>query len=225
MALNVITGKNGDIYRIVGASTPITAEACSAVTALPGDDTVYPANQIFKITARAHKLLDPRVPIVVKDGATVKKATDYFVRYGSGYIQFYTPLGGTPAITVDGAYISTASGTDIQHIPNAKNWQLNLTADQADASAYGVRIKRKLRGLLDGTWQFDKYADGPTLLNQMQAGSYFFFAFYEDITVPRLWVFPGDFTSQPITNPIDAAAMGTVNGTMLEAPEYLNEAL
>ena len=225
--LQPITGTDGYIALLNGASTTMTGEACSAVTQYPGGSITYPANQIFKITARAHKILDPRVSVVVYNSGVSQPTTNYKIFYGSGHIYFYTPLTGTPVVTIDGAYISTALATDVVGMLHVNNWQLNMTGNQIQGDEYGKIIMPEYRGKLSGTWQFDRFSSNTAidLFNMMLTQSYFIFALYESLSANRLWIVYGDLTSAPFQAPGNGMIGGTVNGVMRETPSYLNESL
>jgi hypothetical protein len=56
-----ITGVDGYIALLNGTSTVSLAEACSQITQFPGGSITYPAKQIYQVTARSHKIMDPLV--------------------------------------------------------------------------------------------------------------------------------------------------------------------
>jgi hypothetical protein len=222
-----ITGVDGYIALLNGTSTVALAEACSQITSMPGGSIIYPAKQIFQITARSHKVLDPLVTPVVYVGGVSQSPTTYKIFFGAGIVFFYTPLSGTPVITMDIAYIPTATATDVVGMLHVNNWQLTLTGNQIQGDEYGKLIMPEYRGKLAGTWQFDRFSSSTAidLFNLMLTQSYFRFALYESISANRLWIVYGDLTSAPVSAPGNGMVGGTVNGVLRETPSYLNEAL
>jgi hypothetical protein len=225
--LQPITGVDGYIALINGASTTTLAQPCSQILGMPGGSIIYPAMQIYQVTARTHKVLDPRVtPVVYNNGASLSP-TQYKLFYGAGIIFFYTPLTGTPVITIDAAWLSTASATDVVGLLHVNNWQLTMTGNQIQGDEYGKIIMPEYRGKLAGTWQFERYSSstGIDLFNMMLTQSYFIFALYESLSANRYWVLYGDLTSNPISAPGNGMVSGVVNGVMRETPTFVNEAL
>lgn len=225
--LQPITGVDGYIALLNGVSTVALAEACSQILSFPGGADIFPVKQIYQITARSHKIIDPRVNPVVYVGGVSQPATNYVLFPGSGVIYFRVPLTGTPVVTADIAYIPTASATDVIGVQHVNNWQLTLTGNQIQGDEYGKIIMPEYRGKLSGTWQFDRMASstGIDLFNRMLFQSYFIFALYESLAANRMWIVYGDLTSAPVSAPGNGMVAGTINGVLRETPSFLNEAL
>jgi hypothetical protein len=226
--LQPITGVDGYIALLQGTSTVALGEACSNITAMPGGSIVYPAKQIYQVTARAHKVLDPRVtPVVYVNGVSISP-TQYKIFFGAGIIYFYLPrTETTPVVTIDMAYIPTASATDVVGMLHVNNWQLNLTGNQIQGDEYGKVITPEYRGKLGGTGQFERYSSNTAidLFNLMLVQSYFIFALYESLSANRLWLCYGDMTSAPMQAPGNGMVGGTVNFVLRETPTFLVEPL
>jgi hypothetical protein len=211
-----------------GATTLMTAEPCAAITNLSGSPTTYPANQCFRVTARAHSVLDPRSPTIVKNSAVAAKATDYFLNWGTGEIIFFTPLTGTPTITLDGGWISTATGSDVQLLSHVNNWQEGTTAAQIPADEYGKRIVPSFAGKVSGTFQFDYYSssDMVDLRNALRLrANYFCFALFEDLVSNRMRIIYCNLGGFPTTAPGAGMVGGTLTGGLFEDVTFRNEAL
>jgi hypothetical protein len=226
--LTVTTGVGGGIGWIRGATTLATAEPCSAITVLSGSPTTYPANQCFRVTARAHSLLDPRSPTIVKNATVAAKTTDYFINWGTGEIVFYTPLTGTPTITIDCGWISTATGSDLRLLSHVNNWQEGTTAAQIPADEYGTRIVPSFAGKVSGTFQFDYYSSSDIVdLGHAQRlnGNYFVFALYEDVVTNRMRIIYANLGGFPITAPGAGMIGGTLTGGLMADVTFRNEVL
>jgi hypothetical protein len=219
-----LSGKNGFINRVVGASTPITAEACGDTTQLPGGRYVYPAKQVYQITAAAHQLLDPNVAVVVKNSTVVVKTTDYKLVPLIGAVVFYAPLGGTPSITIDGSYIAAATGSDVIPVDNVNNWELGLTANEIPMPKYGIDMIPQEPGQFAGTFAFDNYdsSDRIDLFTEMLLQKPQIFELYVDVASKRRWRIYGRMGGMPITAPSAGPAMGRITGGMLVMPGYTN---
>jgi hypothetical protein len=223
-----ITGADGYVAMINSTSVPVTAETLSNITTMPGGNLVYPAKQIYQVTARAHKVMDPRATPVVYVGGVSQSPTLYRIFWGAGIIFFFAPRAeATPAVTMDYSYMPTASATDVVGVLHVNNWQLNMSANQIEGDEYGTIIAPSYRGKLGGTWQFDALGASSKidLFNLMLTQSFFTFALYETISGNRLWVVYGDLTSNPINAPSQGMVAGTINGGMRYTPTFLNEAL
>jgi hypothetical protein len=225
--LQPLTGTDGYIAWLNGTSTALLAEACSQITSMPGGALVYPAKQIYQVTARTHKVMDPRVTPVVYVGGVSQPATNYILFYGAGIIFFRTALTGTPVVTMDYSYLPTATATDVVGVQHVNNWQLTMTGNQIQGDEYGLPIVPEYRGKLSGTWQFDRFSSSTSidLFNTMLSQTFFTFALYESLSANRLWVVYGDLTSAPVSAPGNGMVGGTVNGVMRQTPTFLNEAL
>jgi hypothetical protein len=210
-----------------GASTALLAEAMSQITSMPGGSLVYPAKQVYQVTARTHKVMDPRVTPVVYVGGVSQPTTSYIIFWGSGIVYFRAALTGTPVVTMDFSYISTATATDVVGLQHVNNWQLTMTGNQIQGDEYGTLIMPEYRGKLAGTWQFDRFSSSTSidLFNTMLTQSYFIFALYESLSATRLWIVYGDLTSAPMSAPGNGMVGGVVNGVMRQTPSYLNESL
>lgn len=226
--LTPTTGLGGGIAWLKGTSTAMTAEPCATVTTLSGSPTTYPTKQIYTVTARAKSVLDPRVPLVVKDGGTAKKETDYYINLGTGEIVFYTPLSGTPAITLDGSYIPTATGTDVHLLTHVNNWQEGTTGTQIPADEYGKKIVPTFAGKTSGTFQFEYYSssDSVDLFNAIKMKlNYFIFALYEDIVSNRMRIIYCNLSGTPTTAPSAGMVGGQITGGLFEDVTFRSEAL
>lgn len=227
--LQPLTGKDGYIVLLNGTSTPAAAEACSDIgaTGLPGGTMVYPAKQVYSVTLRTKKVIDARLPVVVKNSTVPLPKTQYKILYGSGVVLFRQPLTGTPAITVDMSYIPTVTATDVVAIEHVRDWVINLTAPQVPGDEYGPDIVPEYRGKFSGTWQFERLASssGLDLFYLMLLQSYFIFALYEELQSNRMWVIYGDLSASPQNAPTGAVAGGTVTGVLKQLPSFLVEPL
>jgi hypothetical protein len=222
------TGVGGGIAWLRGATTLAPAEPCSAITTLSGSPTTYPANQCFRITARAHSVLDPRSPTIVKNATVAAKQTDYYINWGTGEIVFYTPLTGTPTITIDCGWISTASGTDVPLLSHVNNWQAGSTAAQIPADEYGKRIVPSFAGKVSGTFQFDYYSSSDIvdlMSAQRMRANYFVFALFEDLVSNRMRIVYANVGGFPVTAPGAGMVGGTCTGGLFEDPTFRAEAL
>lgn len=97
----------GSVVKMQGASNVITGEATSY---LSGSGST----KVYQITTAAHRVLNPGVAVVVKDGVSTVASTDYTIDYLFGKIRF-TAHAVVGAITLDGAWltmweITTAAG-------------------------------------------------------------------------------------------------------------------
>jgi hypothetical protein len=223
------TGLGGGIAWLKGTSTPLTtSEPCDVQTTLSGSPTTYPALQIYRVTARAHSVLDPRVPLVVKNSAAVVKSTDYYINFGTGEIVFYTPLTGTPAITLDGNYIPTTSGTDVHVLQHVNNWKEGTTAAQIPADEYGKRIIPTFAGKLSGTFSFDYYSSSDTadLMTAIRLRTnYFVLALFEDLVSNRMRIIYCNLGGTPIDAPSAGMVGGNISGGLFEDVTLRVEAL
>lgn len=230
--LTVVTGVGGGIGWIRGATTLSPGEACSAITTLSGSPTTYLANQCFRVTARAHSLLDPRSPTVVYNGtpgpSTVVKSTDYFINWGTGEIVFYKPITPAPTIAIDCGWISTATGADLRLLSHVNNWQEGTTAAQIPADEYGTRIVPSFAGKVSGTFQFDYYSSSDIVdlgTAQRLNGNYFVFALFEDVVTNRMRIIYCNLGGFPITAPGAGMVGGTLTGGLQSDVTFRNEAL
>ena len=226
--LPVTTGVGGGIAWLKGATTLATAEPCEEITTLSGSATTYPAHQCFRITARAHSVLDPRSPTIVKNATLPAKGTDYYINWGTGEIVFYVPLTGTPTITLDCGWIATSTGTDVRLLSHVNNWQNGSTAAQIPADEYGTRIVPSFAGKVSGTFQFDYYSssDIVDLRTAMRTrANYFVFALYEDVVSNRMQIVYANLGGFPTTAPGAGMVGGTCTGGLFQDITFRNEAL
>ncbi len=223
-----ITGTDGYIALLNGNSTVALGEACSQLTQFPGGSLTYPVKQIYQVTARARKIMDPLVTPIVYVGGVSQPVTSYVIFYGAGLIFFRVPLTATtPVVTMDFAYVPTATATDVIGMLHVNNWNLALTGNQIEGDEYGTLIAPSYRGKLSGTWSFDRMAGstGIDLFNLMLTQSFFRFALYESLAANRLWIVYGDLTSAPVAAPGNGMVSGTINGSLRYTPTFLNEVL
>jgi hypothetical protein len=226
--LQAISGVNGYIAMLNGTSTPITGDAFTAITKMPGGGASYPPNQLWAVSDRTHKIVDPATPpVVYNPAATVVPATQYRFLYGGGYILFYTPLTGTPVVTADLSYITTSGPTDVMGLLHVSNWQLNLTANPIAGDEYGTLIVPQYPGKMNGTWQFERYSSqsGVDLYTMMMLKTRFAFALYESLLENRMWIINGGISAQPMQAPTNAMVGGTVTGTLTALPSMIVESL
>ena len=228
-SLPVTTGVGGGIAWLKGATTLVAAAPCEAITTLSGSPTPYPANQCFRITARAHSVLDPRSPTIVNLAVgTPAKATDYYINWGTGEIVFYVPLTGSPTITMDCGWIATTLGSDVRLLNHVNNWQEGSTAAQIPADEYGTRIVPSFAGKVSGTFQFDYYSSSDIvdlMTAQRLRTNYFVFALYEDVVSNRMRIVYANVGGFPVTAPGAGMVGGTCTGGLFQDPTFRAEAL
>jgi hypothetical protein len=225
--LTPITGTDGLLVLLNGTPTPVSAAPTTNILAVPGGTLPYPALQLYQIATRTHKVWDPRVTPVVYNSATPLPSTQYFIDWGNGLIVFYTPLTGTPTITVDATYIPTATTTDVVPLPHTSNLNMTMTGNNIPLDEYGTLIIPEARGKMQGTFQFDCWASSTSvdLLTLMKLRNYFIFAAYESVQNNRLSILYSDLTGIPKNIPVNGGVGGTITATLKQLPSFLNEAL
>lgn len=222
-----ITPVSGGTGGTATAVWTTATEPTTMLTQLPGGTIVYPNNQIFQVSGRTRKILDPQVPLLVYVNGVLAKTTDYKVLWGSGTILFLLPVLGTPTVTLAGNYLPTVTGTDVVGVAHVSDWSMTMAAAQIPGDEYGTDIIPNYRGKFSGTWQFNRLSSssGLDLYYQMLTKSYFAFALYESITQQRFWVVYGDLNASPQNAPVGAIATGVVTGTMRQLPAFCQEVL
>ena len=114
-----ISGKIGSIYMKTDVvATAFTTEA----TTNTGDDTVY------YITNDAKRYWDKNTTVTVFVDAAEETAVT--IDHVGGRITFTTPLAGTEAVTVTGAYWTVAE------VAGFYNWGLDTSADMEDSTTF-----------------------------------------------------------------------------------------
>jgi hypothetical protein len=225
--LTPITGTDGSLVLLNGTPTALTAQATTNILNIPGGTLAYPALQLYQVSARTHKVWDPRVTPVVYNSATALPSTQYFIDWGNGLIVFYTPLTGTPVITVDFTYFPTASATDVVPMPHTSNLNLTMTGNNIPLDEYNTLIIPEARGKMQGTFQFDCWASSTSvdLLGLMKLRNYFVFAAYESKQTNRINILYSDLTGIPKNIPVNGGVGGTITATLKQLPSFVNEAL
>jgi hypothetical protein len=225
--LQPITGTDGALVLLNGTPLPLTAQTCTNILAVPGGTLPYPANQLFQVSARTHKIWDPRVTPVVYNAATALPSTQYFIDWGNGLIVFYVPLTGTPTITVDFTYIPTAAATDVVALPHTSNINMTMTGNNIPLDEYRTLIIPEARGKMQGTFQFDCWASSTSvdLLALMKLRNYFIFAAYDSVQASRINVLYADLTGIPKNIPVNGGVGGTITATLKQLPSFVNEPL
>jgi hypothetical protein len=219
------TGKDGAIYYVKGTSTALTDEAMGQQTNLPGDTETYAAKTLYSITDRTKFILDPSVNVSIKDGATVVKPTNYQVHYGSGYVEFFTPLATGTTVTISGAYIPR-TGTDIAKAVAVRNWTFTDTRGEIDAGDYDTGdFDEYVVGSANGTFGFEQISTGDTtLFNKFRRAKLLCLVFFEDVKAPFYWVCYGTLREFGNGAPRAALNAGAVQGRLTKHPEPLLEA-
>jgi hypothetical protein len=220
------TGQYGAIYHIEGASAALTDEAMSQATNLPGDETQYAVKTLYKVTDRTKKILDPSVPVILKDGASVIKATNYKIYWGSGYVEFFVALTTGTTVTITGAFIATTA-SDLRKAVAVRNWQWTTTRGDVDAGDYDTgEFDEHVVASAAGTFQFEQISTGnTTMYNKFRRGKLIMLALYEDVSAPFYWVVFGTLREQQNGAPRTALNAGTVQGVLSKWPEPLLETL
>lgn len=222
-----ISGVDGYIALIQGASTPTPAAPFSNILTMPGGARAYPVGQAYTITDRTKKIGDSRVPpVVYVDGSSVPP-TNYRFFPGGQYIIFFTPLAPAAVVTADVSSLSTATATDVYGLLHVNNWQLNLTSNPIPGDEYGTLMTPQYRGKMAGTWQFDRYSSQTSvdLYYLMMQQSYFTFALYESLLQNRMWIIYGDIGANPMQAPAAGMVGGTITGTLVAQPSMIVEHL
>jgi hypothetical protein len=227
--VGAITGLNGYIAMLNGASTPATADAYEEIPNPPGGALALPQHSLYRVTDRTHKVGDSKAPIKVyggASGATQISPTEYIWLPGGNYILFHTPRTPTDVIKADVSYISTLAA-DIYGLSHVLNWQLNMTANPIPGDEYGTIMIPQYRGKMNGTWQFERYSSstGYDLYFQMMMKNHFVFALYESLLENRIWLIYGDIGANPINAPSNGMVGGVITGTMDAIPAMIVEAL
>jgi hypothetical protein len=223
MAMETISGRDGDIAWLVGTSTPVGAsEACADIGKLPGGKRSYPVKQIYQVTDVTKHVLDPGLPVVVSNGGVPVKRTDYKLLHLNGCILFRQPLTGTPVITVAGNYIPATTGTDVIPVEHVNDWSLGLTANEIDLDEYATDIIPAAPGKFQGTFQFMRHSAGSgiDLLSEMLLQKTFIFSLYEEVQTKRRWNVYGRLGGAPMAAPSAGAVSGTVTGRCLVMPAF-----
>jgi hypothetical protein len=225
--LTPITGTDGALVLLNGTPTAVSAAATTNILNIPGGTLPYPALQLYQIATRTHKLLDPRVTPVVYVAATAVASTSYFIDWGNGLIVFYTPLTGTPVVTIDCTYIPTATTTDVVALPHTSNLNMTMTGNNIPLDEYRTLIIPEARGKMQGTFQFDCWASSTSvdLLGLMKLRNYFIFAAYESVQANRINILYADLTGIPKNVPVNGGVGGTITATLKQLPSFVNESL
>jgi len=228
--VGAITGLNGYIAMLNGASSKVTADAFEEILNPPGGALALPAHSLYRVTDRTHKVGDSKAPIVVYGGATgvtVVSPTEYQWLPGGNYILFRTPRTATDVIKADVSYIDTsgAVATNIYGLVHVLNWQLNMTANPIPGDEYGTQMIPQYRGKMSGTWQFERYSSSTAydLYFQMMLKNHFVFALYESLLENRIWLVYGDIGANPINTPTNGMVSGVITGTMDAMPSMIVE--
>jgi hypothetical protein len=226
--VGAITGLNGYIAMLTGASTAAPAEAFEEIPNPPGGSLVLPVHTLFRVTDRTKKVGDSKVKPVVYGGATgttVIPATNYQWMPGGNYILFYQPLSATDVVKADVNYITTSGANAIYGLVHVLNWQLNMTANPIPGDEYQTAIIPQYRGKMSGTWQFERYSSATAydLYFQMMTKSHFVFALYESLLENRIWLVYGDIGANPLNAPTNGMIGGTITGTMDAMPSMIVE--
>lgn len=222
-----LTGTDGALVLLNGTPTVATGGATANLTTIPGGVVTYPALQIYWVSTRTRKIMDPRVTPIVYVGGVAQPSTAYFVDWGNGLIYFYTPLTGTPVVTVDYTYIPTATATDVVPLPHTSNINMTMTGNNIPGDEYRTLIIPEYRGKMQGTFSFDAWSSSTTvdLLHMMKIRNYFIFAAYESVQANRLNILYSDLTGIPKNIPVNGMVGGTITGTLKQLPSFVAESL
>jgi hypothetical protein len=222
-----LTGTDGALVLLNGTPTALLAEPMSNILAVPGGVLPYPSKQIYWVTTRTHKIMDPRVTPVVYNSGTAVPSTQYFIDWGAGVVVFYTPLTGTPAITMDYTYLPTATATDVVALPHTSNINMTMTGNNIAGDEYRTLIIPEYRGKMQGTFTFDCWASSTSvdLLMLMKIRSYFIFGAYDSVQATRCNILYADLTGIPKNIPVNGMIGGTISATLKQLPSFIAEAL
>lgn len=225
--LQPITGTDGALVLLRGTPTALLAAPMSNILAFPGGNMPFPALQIYQITTRTHKIMDPRVTPVVYLAGSPLPSTSYYVDWGAGLVVFYVPLTGTPVVTIDFSYIPTATATDVVALPHTSNINMTMTGNNVPLDEYRTLIIPEARGKMQGTFQFDCWASSTSvdLLSLMKLQNYFIFAAYDSVQANRVNILYSDLTGIPKNIPVNGGIGGTITATLKQLPSFFNESL
>ena len=140
----VIAGYEASLYLMDVDQTPValTAETMSAVDA---------DRKVWRVAARTKRWLNPAVAVTVKvDGAiTVPQA----IIHAGGFVRFASGVTAGAAVTIDGEYF-----TAVNKLAGAKQWSLDIQADELDVTSWGSGKWREFMTVIKGaTASFDKW--------------------------------------------------------------------
>jgi len=123
---------------------PLTSEAMSPV------DADY---KVWRVTARAKRWLNPMVATTVKvNGITVIPAA---IIHAGGFVRFHTSVADPVAgdVTIDGEYF-----TAVNKLGGAKQWSLDIQADELDVTSWDSGSWREFMTVIKGaTVSLDKW--------------------------------------------------------------------
>jgi len=140
----VIAGYEASLYLMDTDQTPaaLTLEPLEAVDA---------GRTVWRVSARAKRWLNPAVAVTVKvDGViTVPQA----IIHAGGFVRFANGVAAGAAVTIDGEYF-----TAVNKLAGAKQWSLDIQADELDVTSWDSGKWREFMTVIKGaTASFDKW--------------------------------------------------------------------
>jgi len=140
----VIAGYEASLYLMDVDQTPValTAETMSAVDA---------DRKVWRVAARAKRWLDPTAVTTVKvDSVAVNPQA---IIHAGGFVRFANGVAAGSAVTIDGKYF-----TAVNKLAGAKQWSLDIQADELDVTSWDSGTWREFMTVIKGaTASFDKW--------------------------------------------------------------------
>jgi len=139
----VIAGYEASLHYINTdtASVALTAEPMEALDA---------ARTLWRVADRTKRWLDPLATTTVKVNGLEADAT---VCYAGGFVRFANGVAEGSAVTIDGKYF-----TAVNKLAGAKQWSLDIQADELDVTSWGSGKWREFMTVIKGaTASFDKW--------------------------------------------------------------------
>ena len=140
----VIAGYEASLYQMDTDQTPaaLTAEPMAAMDA---------DRKIWRVAARAKRWLNPAVAVAVKvDGVITAPQA---IIHAGGFVRFANGVAAGAAVTIDGEYF-----TAVNKLAGAKQWSLDIQADELDVTSWDSGTWREFMTVIKGaTASFDKW--------------------------------------------------------------------
>jgi hypothetical protein len=140
----VIAGYEASLYLMDTDQTPaaLTLEPLEAV------DT---GRTVWRVAARAKRWLNPAVAVAVKvDGVITAPQA---IIHAGGFVRFASGVAAGAAVTIDGEYF-----TAVNKLAGAKQWSLDIQADELDVTSWDSGTWREFMTVIKGaTASFDKW--------------------------------------------------------------------
>lgn len=140
----VIAGYEASLYLMDTDQTPaaLTLEPLEAVDA---------GRTVWRVAARAKRWLNPAVAVAVKvDGVITAPQA---IIHAGGFVRFANGVAAGAAVTIDGEYF-----TAVNKLAGAKQWSLDIQADELDVTSWDSGTWREFMTVIKGaTASFDKW--------------------------------------------------------------------